>query len=245
MARDGSGNFTRVGGAAAWVDDRNANIKIRADLHDTHDEDIATAITNSLAKNGETPTTARIPFAFGWESMDGTFGAPAWRFTSDPNTGIYRIGADNIGVACNGAKVLDIGTAGLAVTGTFSSTGALSGVTSGTITRSGANSTFILERTDTHGDGVVVGEFSYLGRDSGAASQQYAMVRVRATLDNAAAEEGEYEIHVTTGGAATEVISATGAGITIGVNAGNKAILRGTATNDSAAAGFIGEYIGR
>lgn len=50
-------------------------------------------------------------------SGDGAVGAPAFYFTGDTNTGIYRIGADNIGITCNGAKVLDIGTTGLGVTG--------------------------------------------------------------------------------------------------------------------------------
>lgn len=75
---------------------------------------------------------------------DGTVAAPGMYFSSDTNTGIYRIGADNMGIACNGAKVLDIGTAGLAVTGTGSFTGALSSgahtVTSGGIAVTG-NST--------------------------------------------------------------------------------------------------------
>jgi hypothetical protein len=36
---------------------------------------------------------------------------------SDLDTGLYRIGGDNLGIACAGAKVLDIGTGGLDVTG--------------------------------------------------------------------------------------------------------------------------------
>lgn len=48
---------------------------------------------------------------------DGTVSAPSFTFAADPNTGLYRIGADNIGVAANGAKVLDVGTGGLGVTG--------------------------------------------------------------------------------------------------------------------------------
>jgi hypothetical protein len=43
---------------------------------------------------------------------DGTVGAPAFSFESDPDTGIYRIAANNIGVAVNGAKVLDISSSG-------------------------------------------------------------------------------------------------------------------------------------
>lgn len=55
---------------------------------------------------------------------DGTVALPSINFSSDPDTGIYRIGANNIGVTANGAKVLDIATTGLGVTGivTVSST---------------------------------------------------------------------------------------------------------------------------
>ena len=49
---------------------------------------------------------------------DGAVGAPAYSFTSDTNSGFYRIGADNIGLALNGAKVVDYATSGVTVTGT-------------------------------------------------------------------------------------------------------------------------------
>ena len=55
---------------------------------------------------------------------NGTVALPALSFESDKDCGIYRIGANNIGVAVNGAKVLDIGTAGLGITGTMISSGA-------------------------------------------------------------------------------------------------------------------------
>lgn len=54
---------------------------------------------------------------------DGLVTLPAISFESDPDSGIYKIAANNIGVAVNAAKVLDISTAGLAVTGTISATG--------------------------------------------------------------------------------------------------------------------------
>ncbi len=53
---------------------------------------------------------------------NGTVSLPSHTFGSDLDTGLYRIGANNIGVAANGAKVLDIGTTGLAVTGLLSAT---------------------------------------------------------------------------------------------------------------------------
>jgi hypothetical protein len=52
---------------------------------------------------------------------NGTVALPAHSFTSDPDTGLYRIGANNLGVAAAGAKVLDVSANGLSVTGTTSS----------------------------------------------------------------------------------------------------------------------------
>jgi len=46
---------------------------------------------------------------------NGTAANPSLSFASDQDTGLYRIGANNIGVAVNGAKVLDVGTGGLVV----------------------------------------------------------------------------------------------------------------------------------
>lgn len=64
---------------------------------------------------------------------DGSVSAPSYSFTSDTDSGVYRIGANNLGVGVNGAKVLDIGTSGLGVTGTLTSTGAAT-VTAGGLT---------------------------------------------------------------------------------------------------------------
>ena len=75
---------------------------------------------------------------------DGTVSLPFYTFTTDPDSGIFRIGANNLGVGVNGAKVLDVATTGLSVTGTLSSTGALSGAA---ITGSGVLS--IDDATDT------------------------------------------------------------------------------------------------
>ncbi len=74
------------------------------------------------------------------KSGDGAVGAPSFSFTSDPDSGLYRIGANNIALGVNGAKVLDIGTAGLGVTGTLGVSGALTATAGGTLggTYSGA-----------------------------------------------------------------------------------------------------------
>jgi len=70
---------------------------------------------------------------------NGTAANPSFAFLSNQNTGLYRIGLDNIGVAANGAKVLDIATTGLTVTGAVTATGAISGA-AGSFTTLTANS---------------------------------------------------------------------------------------------------------
>lgn len=55
-------------------------------------------------------------------SGNGTVSAPAWSFLSDTNTGVYRIGADNLGVTIGGTKILDVKSTGLAVTGNLTTT---------------------------------------------------------------------------------------------------------------------------
>jgi hypothetical protein len=63
-----------------------------------------------------------------WQaSADGIVGSPFWTWASDLNTGIYRIGADNIGVAAGGVKALDISAAGVDVLGTNTNDNAAAG----------------------------------------------------------------------------------------------------------------------
>ena len=48
---------------------------------------------------------------------NGTVALPSLTFTSDPDNGMYRIGANNYAFAANGAKVVDIATTGVGITG--------------------------------------------------------------------------------------------------------------------------------
>lgn len=47
---------------------------------------------------------------------NGTVSQPSMSFQSDSGSGLYRIGASNIGVACNGVKQVDISTSGITFT---------------------------------------------------------------------------------------------------------------------------------
>lgn len=68
MPRDGSGNYSRTNGVFSgpntW-DQQAASIDptIRSDQHDTHDEDIATALTGSVARDGQSAMTGALNMA--------------------------------------------------------------------------------------------------------------------------------------------------------------------------------------
>lgn len=61
--------------------------------------------------------------------ISGTAGAPSINFAAETGTGIYRPGAGRWGVAVLGNEVLDVDSLGIAVTGTGSFTGGISGGT--------------------------------------------------------------------------------------------------------------------
>lgn len=59
-----------------------------------------------------------------YAQTDGTVLLPYYSFANDTDSGIYLIGANNIGIGVNGAKVVDISTAGVGITGTLLVSGA-------------------------------------------------------------------------------------------------------------------------
>lgn len=110
MARNGSGTYTKVN---TFV----ASNPITASGHNQNWDDIASEMTNSVAADGQTSMTGPL------KAASGTVSAPSLTFASDTNTGIYRIGSDNLGIAANGAKVVDVATTGVAVTGDLEASG--------------------------------------------------------------------------------------------------------------------------
>lgn len=48
---------------------------------------------------------------------DGTAALPYYAFASDPDSGLYRIGANNLGIAVNGTKIVDVDADGIGITG--------------------------------------------------------------------------------------------------------------------------------
>jgi microcystin-dependent protein len=107
MARNGSGSYTRVN---TFV----AGNSITAAGHNQNWADLETEMSNSVAADGQTTITAAL------KGFAGTVSTPGYGFSADTNTGIYRIGADNLGIACAGAKVIDVATTGADVIGALS-----------------------------------------------------------------------------------------------------------------------------
>jgi microcystin-dependent protein len=110
MSRNGSGIYsvpnTFVSGNTVTAAGHNGNWT-----------DVATEMTNSVAADGQTSMTGPL------KAANGTVGSPAITFAADPDTGIYHIGANNLGIGVNGAKVLDVSTTGLNVVGTVKQAG--------------------------------------------------------------------------------------------------------------------------
>jgi hypothetical protein len=189
MARNGSGTYSVVN---TFVSGNT----ITAAGHNDNWSDIATEMTNSVAADGQTSMTGAL------KGYAGTVSAPGYTFASDTNCGFYRIGADNIGAACAGAKVLDISATGLGVTGTLTSSGAIT-ATSTTIT---AGTTLTAGTIAFSGNGTKTApSFAFTSdTDTGL---------YRAGADNPAMSAGDTKIQewTTTGTTVTGTLTATGA----------------------------------
>ena len=109
MSRNGSGVYTKIN---TFV----SGNPITAAGHNQNWDDVATEITNSVAADGQTTMTGPL------KAASGTANAPGITFASDPDSGLYRIGSNNVGVAVNGAKVIDVATTGATVTGDMNAT---------------------------------------------------------------------------------------------------------------------------
>lgn len=79
--------------------------------------DIADGLSSCLTTDGQSFMTGQT------KAAAGTVTSPGITFANDLDTGAYRIGTNEIGVACAGAKVLDISTTGLDVIGTVKQNG--------------------------------------------------------------------------------------------------------------------------
>jgi hypothetical protein len=121
MPRNGSGTYAAPG--SSWNPGIDGQSATTADWNALL-ADLAQALTLSTASDGETPTTALIPFAYGIGVEPGSITSPAIQITGDPTTGIYAPAAGRLALACAGSNVLELSASGLtaAQAATFSNT---------------------------------------------------------------------------------------------------------------------------
>lgn len=97
--------------------------------------DIATALSLCLTKDGQQVATANIPFGgfratnVGITAIAGSVGTPAINL-SDGSTGFYRSAVSEIAVSVSGAQVARFASTGLIVTGALSTSTTLTATTS-------------------------------------------------------------------------------------------------------------------
>jgi microcystin-dependent protein len=100
MPRNGSGTMS-------IPNSFTANTVISSADMNENNQDIATELTASLPINGVKAMTAPLPLA------SGTAALPSLTFSADTDTGIYRVGADQLGIAAGGVLVNTIASTGI------------------------------------------------------------------------------------------------------------------------------------
>lgn len=222
---NGSGTFSRV--YSSWVADRIAGTPITDTRMDDEFTGFVTGLTTTICRDGQSTTTARIPFAAGANVMTGAAAAVGLSITGDVGTGLWSSGATtNLSIAVAGTTRLSAGTAGVAVTGTLSSSGVFTGTTTAVF---GANS----------GTG---GAVKLYGATSGDATIKVAAAAGTSTIFQVPASNGTSGYVLTTDGSGvTSWLNP--ASIAGDLDVGTTAIVGGTTTrilyNN---AGVLGEY---
>lgn len=124
MPFDGSGNYTRV---HDWTTDRDNGIKIQASRMDQEFDDIATSLNSVFFRTGIVPMSGDLDV--GNNSVkslaSGSAAIPSIRFNSDTDTGLYRVSANQLGIATGGAQRVLIDNTGLSVVGGMALTGGI------------------------------------------------------------------------------------------------------------------------
>ena len=155
MSFNGSGTFVRI---ENWTTDAANGVLIRSDRMDTDSNDFASGLTNCICKDGQSTTSAIIPFSAGLKVNDGVVGTPSIAFTSETSSGLYRISSGNVGVTVTGTRVATFNSGGLdntAIGAGTPSTGAFTNLTASgtvnkvTITQPAASATLTIANTKT------------------------------------------------------------------------------------------------
>lgn len=108
MPDDANGQYSLPGGYLAIT-----GTTIQPSQHNPPLEDVATALSARLSRNGSAPMTGPL------KAADGTVGAPSYTFNTAQTTGWYKTAGGNIGVAIAGAEVAEFSAGGMVKGGKF------------------------------------------------------------------------------------------------------------------------------
>src|SRR5262245_2953217 len=106
MAFNGSGVHNRI---HDWTQDLANTIPVTASRMDAEHDDISASLSALICRDGQSTTTARIPFAQGVSAFGGGASSVSYAQVNDPNTGLYFPATDQWGLVAGGTAVL-IGT---------------------------------------------------------------------------------------------------------------------------------------
>jgi hypothetical protein len=174
MARDGSGTYTRTdgtrSGTTTWTKAKNAAVKIISVDHDTHDQDIADALTQSVSKDGQTVMTGSLDMGTNDITNAGGFAGSGSITGLDLNIG---------GGSISGTSASISGGTGNNATGAWAhvgggsgnqATGDYSAISGGALNTAGGDYTFSSGKA-----GESTGDYSFTFGNSSIAGGQYAV----------------------------------------------------------------------
>lgn len=124
MALNGSGTHVRV---MDWTQDLANTIPVTAARMDQEHDDISSTLSMMIARDGQSTTTARIPFASGLSAAAGTTSSVSYAQTNDNNTGMYFPATDQWGLVAGGVATLTSTATTVTVPVAFAVTGAITG----------------------------------------------------------------------------------------------------------------------
>lgn len=188
--------------------------------------DIATALTGSIAADGQTSITGQL--------RGSQASAPTYSISGDLNTGFGSSSADTAYIQCGGINTLACTVLGATITGTAAITGTLTvtGVTTlGNITLGNVLTPLTVLSTDagataepvldlyrnsaTPAVSDLIGTIDFNGRDSAANKQLYARIFSQITDPVSTTEDAILTLQTVVAGTLTSILLSSGANITI------------------------------
>ena len=202
MPWSGSGTFTRTDGTRTgdevWQDAAAAPVKIRADHHDTHDQDMADGIEACIAKNGENSPTLLV--MAGVLKMEGN----ELRLDADEDSSIQCASDDIMDFDVGGIRTFRVEVGGVEVR--WNDAGAAVGP-----------SLTLLRDSASPAAADLIGDVVFAGKDSAAVETVYARIGGEIVDPTDASEDGQINFYVAIGGSLAEVMTldhATGLTVT-------------------------------